>query len=216
MGGKMQLARKLAETVARVHDPIMRGKVASKVSARIGVAARDFDALLKAPQRARTTAETPQLREARVVAPRHDVAMLCLLALRDTAAREYLLAQNWRDVLAQTPDSEMLVRILDADLRPDDAASVNVFMAGLAPDEEALVSAWLLQRIPPHGADVARGFWTGLRQATLRRQLQIAEGRLRIPQLSAGEMTALQKQVVDLKNQLDELSTVSSARVLDK
>ena len=151
-----------------------------------------------------------------MVAPRHDVAMLCLLALRDVEAREYLLAQNWRDVLPQTPDSEMLVRILDVDLRPDDAASVNVFMAGLAPDEEGLVSAWLLQRLPPQGAEVAQGFWKGLRQATLRRQLQIAEGRMRIPQLSAGEMTTLQKQVVDLKNQLDELSAVSSARALDK
>jgi hypothetical protein len=192
----------------------MRGEVASKVSARIGVAARDFDALLKAPPRERPSATAPNLREAPMVAPRHDVAILCLLALRDREAREYLLAQNWRDVLAQTPDSEMLARILEADLRPADPASVNVFMAGLAPDEEALVSAWLLQRVPPQAIDVAHGFWTGLRQATLRRQLQIAEGRMRIPQLSAGEMTALQKQVVDLKIQLDELSPASSARVL--
>jgi hypothetical protein len=50
----------------------------------------------------------------------------------------------------------------------------------------------------------------------VRRQLQIAEGRMRIPQLTAGEMTTLQKQVVDLKNQLDELSALFSARVLDK
>jgi hypothetical protein len=188
--------------------------VASKVSARIGVAARDFDALLKTPPRERPSATALNLREAPMVAPRHDVAILCLLALRDREAREYLLAQNWRDVLAQTPDSEMLARILEADLRLDDPASVNVFMAGLAPDEEGLVSAWLLQRVPPQAIDVAHGFWTGLRQATLRRQLQIAEGRMRIPQLSAGEMTALQKQVVDLKIQLDELSPASSARVL--
>jgi DNA primase len=176
MGGKMQLARKLAETVARVHDPIMRGEVASKVSSRIGVAARDFDALLKTPPRDRLAVTAPQLRDAPMVAPRHDVAMLCLLALRDAEAREYLLAQNWRDVLAQTPDSEMLVRILEGELRPDDAASVNVFMAGLAPDEEGLVSAWLLQRVPPQPVEVVHGFWTGLRQAMLRRQLQIAKG----------------------------------------
>ena len=51
MGSKMQLARKMAETVARVHDPIMRAEVASRVTARIGVAALDFDALLKRPTR---------------------------------------------------------------------------------------------------------------------------------------------------------------------
>ena len=52
--------------------------------------------------------------------------------------------------------------------------------------------------------------------AAVRRQLQIAEGRMKIPQLSAGELTALQKQVVDLKAQLGELGALSSARVLDR
>ena len=215
MGAKMQLARKLAETVVRVHNPIMRSEVASKVSARIGVAARDFDALLRTPGRDRGSS-VPQPAGAPMIAPRHDIALLCLLALRDSEARAHLLEQNWREVLAQTPDADLLARILDADLRPDDPSSVNAFMAGLAPGEEALVAAWLLQRVPPQPVDVARGFWAGLQQAVVRRQLQIAEGRMRIPQLTAGEMTTLQKQVVDLKNQLDELSSIFSARVLDK
>src|SRR5438309_7195202 len=46
LGAKMQLARSLAGTVSRVRDPLMRGEVASKVSARLGVAAQDFQALL--------------------------------------------------------------------------------------------------------------------------------------------------------------------------
>ena len=214
MGAKMQLARKMAETVARVHDPIMRGEVASKVSARIGVTSRDFEALLKVPPRDRSP-DVDRVQSQPIPAPRHDVAMLCLLALRDEDARELLLQENWRDVLSQTPDAEMLVRILEADLRPDDVASINAFMAGLAPAEEALVSSWLLQRMPTNAADVARGFWAGIKKAAVRRQLQIAEGRMRLPQLSVGEMTSLQKQVVDLTTQLDELSAVSAARVLD-
>ena len=215
VGAKMQLARKLAETVARVHDPIMRGEVASKVSARLGVPSRDFESLLARPARARVPGgvEGP----ARPApAPRHDVAMLCLLALRDPAAREFLVSENWRAVLAQTPDAEMLVRILESALRPEDAASINVFMAGLPPEDEALVSSWLLQKMPPNGAAVAKDWWRGLQQAAIRRQLQIAEGRMKIPQSSAGELTSLQKEVVDLKRQLDEFSAFSPARVLDK
>src|SRR5436309_3838220 len=46
LGAKMQLARSLAGTVSRVRDPLMRGEVASRVSARLGVAAQDFQALL--------------------------------------------------------------------------------------------------------------------------------------------------------------------------
>src|SRR5213595_1200170 len=45
-GAKMQLARRLAETVSRVRDPLMRGEVMNKISARLGVTAQDFRALV--------------------------------------------------------------------------------------------------------------------------------------------------------------------------
>ena len=59
--------------------------------------------------------------------------MLCLLALRDEEAREFLREQNWREMLAQVPDGEILARILRSDLRPDDAASLNAFMVDTFP-----------------------------------------------------------------------------------
>src|ERR1700756_1905228 len=37
MGAKMEAARRLASTVSRVHNPILRGEVVNKASARIGV-----------------------------------------------------------------------------------------------------------------------------------------------------------------------------------
>ncbi|MEN3368796.1 MAG: primase [Verrucomicrobiota bacterium] len=214
LGAKMQLARKLAETVARVHDPLMRGEVANKVTARLGVPRSDFERLLTKPSRERFSTDDSPVPE-RTAAPRHEVAMLCLLALRHAEAREFLRAQNWRELLAQTPDAEILGRILESDLRPDDPASLNAFMAGLPTGDEALVSSWLLQKMPPNGLDVAKGWWNGLRQATLRRQLQIAEGRMKLPRLTTGEAVNLQKQILDLTEQLRELSKFSSAHVLD-
>jgi DNA primase (bacterial type) len=53
LSGKMQLAQKLAETISRVHDPMMRGEVANRASARIGVPRGDFDRLLAKPVRER-------------------------------------------------------------------------------------------------------------------------------------------------------------------
>jgi DNA primase len=214
LGAKMQLARKLAETVARVHDPLMRGEVANKVTARLGVPRSDFERLLTKPGRERFSTDDSPAPE-RTAAPRHEVAILCLLALRHAEAREFLRAQNWRELLAQTPDAEILGRILESDFRPDDPASLNAFMAGLPPGDEALVSSWLLQKMPPNGLDVAKGWWNGLRQATLRRQLQIAEGRMKLPRLTTGEAVNLQKQILDLTEQLRELSQFSSAHVLD-
>jgi DNA primase len=213
LGAKMKLARKMAETVARVHDPLMRGEVASKVSARMGIPVADFKGLF--PKAAREYVSADKSESAPTPSPIHDIAMLCLLALRDVDAREFLLAQDWRSVLAQAPDSEILVQILESELRPNDPSSVNAFMAGLATADEALVSAWLLQKMPPNASAVVKDWWTGLKQAAVRRQLQIAEGRMKLPRLSSGEVVALQKQILDLKEQLHELSKFSPSRMLD-
>jgi DNA primase len=214
LGAKMQLARKLADTVARVQDPLMRGEVANKVSARLGVPRSDFERLLTKPNRDRGSADDSR-GETMTPAPRHEVGMLCLLALRHAEARDFLQAQGWREMLAQTPDAEILGRILETELRPDDPASINAFMSGLSTGDEALVSSWLLQKMPPNGLEVAKGWWNGLRQVALRRQLQIAEGRMKLPRLTTGEAVNLQKQILDLTEQLRELAKFSSARVLD-
>jgi DNA primase len=215
LSAKMQLAQRLAETIGRVQDPMMRGEVANRASARIGVPRGDFDRLLSKPSRERFSVDDGETRPAVLAPPRHDIAMLCLLGLRHEEARAFLLAQDWREMLGHTPDSQMLVRVLESDLRPDDPASLNAFMAKLSPGEEALVSGWLLQKMPPNGLEVAQGFWNGLRQAALRRQLQIAEGRMKLPRLTTGEAVTLQKQILDLTEQLRDLSAFSSARVLD-
>jgi DNA primase len=209
LGAKMQLARSLAGTVSRVRDPLMRGEVASKVSARLGVAAQDFQALLsKQPGellRSNDRSEADGI-GGTAPPPRHDIAMLCLLALRDEEAREFLREQNWREILAQVADGEILVRILKSDLRPDDAASLNAFMVTLSPPEERLVSWWLLQKVPLNAAAMVEKWWLGIRQAVLRRQLNVATNQIKLPNLSTGEIVNLQKQILDLQEQLRELS----------
>src|SRR6202171_1273995 len=94
LGAKMQLAQRLAETIGRVQDPMMRGEVANRASARIGVPRGDFDRLLSKPSRDRFSVDDAESRREVVRPPRHDVAMLCVLALRHEEAREFLLAQD--------------------------------------------------------------------------------------------------------------------------
>ena len=214
LGAKMQLARKLAETASRVHDPMMRGEIVSKVSSRLGVSALDFATLLPNAKRESVPASESRSRGT-APAPRHDIAMLCLLALRDEEARNFLRGQNWREVLAQMPGAEILVRILESELRVNDAASLNAFMATLSPTEEALVSSWLLQRMPAKAGTMAEEWWLGIRQAVLRRQLEVAENRMKLPELSTGDVVNLQKQILDLREQLHEVSKLSPAPARD-
>jgi hypothetical protein len=205
----MQLARILAATVSRVRDPLMRGQVLNRVSARLGVATQDFESLVPRQRteslRSGDQSGPDEIRET-AVAPRHDIAMLCLLALRDEKAREFLRGQNWREVLGQVRDGEILARILKSDLRPDEAASLNAFMVTLSPPEERLVSSWLLQRVPPNAGEMVERWWLGIRQAVLRRQLDVAANQIKLPNLSTGEVVNLQKQILDLQEQLHELS----------
>jgi DNA primase len=215
LGTKMQLARSLAETVSRIRDPLMRGEVVSKVSAHLGVTAQDFQSLLSKQRTVsgrsedHSEADGPPKEDETAPVPRHDIAMLCLLALRDEKAREFLREQNWREILTQVPDGEILALILKSDLHPDDAASLNAFMVTLSPSEERLVSSWLLQKAPPNARAMVEKWWLGIRQAILRRQLDVATSRIKLPDLSTGETVNLQKQILDLRGQLHDLSQLA-------
>ena len=216
LGAKVQVARRLAETVSRVRDPLMRGEVVSKVSARLGVPAQDFEALVskQGGHEAAFGRERPSETHAAgtmAPAPRHDIAMLCLLALQDETARDFLCQQNWREILAHVPDAEILGRILESDLRPGDAASLNAFMVTLSPAEERLVSSWLLRKMPENAGAMVEPWWLGIRQTVLRRQLDVATNRIKLPELSAGDIVNLQKQILDLQEQLHELSQPAGA-----
>jgi DNA primase len=212
LGAKMQVARRLAETVSRVHDPLMRGEVVNRASARLGVSPADFGTLLSTRPRGSASSEGPESARAQAApGPRHDIAMLCLLALRDEPARNFLLAQNWRETLEQAPDAEILIRILQSELHPDDPASLSAFMATLPPAEEALVSAWLLQKVPAAAETMVEKWWLGIRHAVLRRRLKAAQNRIRLPELSTGDIVNLQKQILDLQEQLHELSQPAGA-----
>jgi len=203
-GAKIQAARNLAATVSRVHDPILRGEVVSKASARLGVAPADFESLLAKHARVpggRVDSSTTETRAA--ASPPHDIVMLCLLALRDADARNFLHAQNWREILDQIPDTDILIRILASELEPDDTASLNAFMATLSPEEERLVSSWLMRKMPATETVVEK-WWHGTCQSVVRRRLEVAKNRIKIPGLSAGDVLNLQKQILDLQEQLHE------------
>jgi DNA primase len=205
MSAKIQAARNLAATVSRVHDPVLRGEVVNKASARLGVAPVDFESLLAKYARVPSPSISSSSLQARAPsAPPHNVAMLCILALRDEAARNFLHAQKWRELLEQVPDSDILIRILEGELQPDDAASLNAFMATLPPEEERLISLWLLQKMPTATETMVEQWWQGICQGVVRRRLETAKNRIKLPELSAGEVVNLQKQILDLQEQLHE------------
>jgi DNA primase len=205
MAAKIQAARNLAGIISRVQNPVLRGEVVNKSSARLGIAPADFESLLTTRARAPGGSVNSSASGIRAAAsPPHDIAMLCLLALRDVDARNFLRAQAWRELLEYVPDSGILIRILESELQPDDPASLNTFMATLSPEEERLVSSWLLQKTPAATETMVDKWWQGICQGVVRRRLEAAKNRIKLPELSAGDVINLQKQILDLQQQLHE------------
>src|SRR5207253_8450221 len=81
LGAKMQLARKMADTISRIHDPFLRGEVVSKSSARLGVFNTDFETLLPKQRREQVSASQPP-RSQPSQSSSHELAILRPLALR--------------------------------------------------------------------------------------------------------------------------------------
>ena len=203
---RLDLAASLANTVSSIHDPMFRGQVEHKVASRLSIPVSEFRALVKKPSIAAAVTSPEQVDVVRG----HDIAMISMLALRDEASRRFILEQNWRDILEQTPGADLLMRILEGEIRPNDPASLNAFMSKLPGDDERLVSAWLMQKMPTNPVEVAENWWKGLLRGALRRQLCVAESRIRLPELTTGEIVNLQKQILDLRGQLHELSELAA------
>ncbi|PYI46606.1 MAG: hypothetical protein DMF11_08360, partial [Verrucomicrobia bacterium] len=54
-------------------------------------------------------------------------------------------------------------------------------------------------------------WWLGIRHGVLRRRLAAAQNRIKLPELSTGDVVNLQKQILDLQEQLHELSQPAGA-----
>jgi DNA primase len=201
LAAKMEVARRLAETISRVHDPLLRGEVVSRASARLGVSSLDLKALVRERPRQSSPHETSS-RSAPSVAS-DDTALLCVLALRTEEAHRFLLAQNWRGVLSHLPYAYFLQRILESGVRANDPASLSAFMSTLEREEQDVLSGWLHLKTPSDEVAIS---WQRLQQDALRRQLEAAQSRIRMPGLTVGEQTNLQKEIVDLREQLHEFS----------
>lgn len=229
--GKAGLARRLADSVALVGDPLLRQAVVGKITARLGLRMEDFHALLRQvkprrPSGERDTAPAPDLAGGEDAAPAATdlpafepprngaVDLLLTLALRDDEVHAWLLAQDrWQERLRVTPGAELLVRILEANgLHPSEPATVNAFLATLTPAEESYLSARRVARAPEHGLQVAEDCWLAMERDALTARRVGVLGRLAQPGLPEGEVVARQKEMVELQTRLAHIGQLLSSR----
>jgi len=135
------------------------------------------------------------------------------VALRSQAARAWLQSRSCERVLDDgQPDSELLGKILDADLRVDEPASVNAWLSTLEPAEEAALSSVLELAVPQDAQVMAEDCWHELERRVILRQRQAVEAQLRAPGLAMEEMVRLHEQVIALQREAAALPAPRAPR----
>ena len=218
--GKAQFSRRMADSVVLLTDNVLREAVVGKVSARLGMAADDFRALLKKPRSmagarrvevdllgAGAAAEGEQ-EQATPAFEKPSVAVcnLLKLALENEEARGWLLEQSWEELLPKIAGGEVLAKVLAAEINVGNLASTGAFLAALPPAEEAFLSGLRMEKPVTHPMIVARDSWRGLEKKLLVERITALESRLRLPDVTAEENTRLLKEFLDLQRRLQDIA----------
>lgn len=201
--GKVSFARKMAESVSLIADPVLREAVINKVSARLEISAQEFRAMLSKPQKTGTNESTPQREE---LVLDKTVGLLCLAATKSSRARKYLLSQDWQSLLTQTPGTDILAKILSAAADFEQPGVLNAFLSTLADHEQSAMATLINERHSDNLQTVAMDCWRELQKRQLMRRMQAIEARLRVAGLPIGEVLKLQKETLDLQKQLTDIA----------
>jgi DNA primase len=219
---RIQLARRIVEMIARVPDPLLRGKIVGKTAARLNLAADELTKLL--PAISTRQFELPVANRIRLRVPQV-IEELCRLALRDPDFREFLRSQDWRPVLAKHEWGAVLGSILEAQFDVTKPDSIEAFLNSVDEIKRSFFSHLLTEKLSTEKAPGRKGWikpnidtmrvgkesWTSLQTDGLRRELKRVETLMAQPNVSPGDVVNLQKQILDLQEQLHELSQPAGA-----
>ena len=212
--GKAAFARKMAESVALVSDPLLRDAVMHNVSTRLEMSAAQFAEIVKAVPKAgrlRTArefeeenAEEPTEPQPRLAPMSNTTRMLCQLVLLSPEVREWLLGQPWEPLFQTLPDAELLITVLRGRFNPANPASITAFLSNCGTEEqEALAELLDTKRLPEEPTKVAEDCWRDLERRDLKRQRDAAAARLRKPGLDAEMIIQLQQQILSLQQRIN-------------
>lgn len=204
--GRMLAARKMAESISRISDPVLRETVMNRVTLRLELSVPEFVKLLKQPGVTSAREESTADGAVEPVTLDPTMRLLALIALHHEDARHWILEEPWRDYLAQEPDAELVVKILDFPLRPDDPASSGTLLATLTEAEAATVSGLLVERPPEHAMAIAHDCWHELERRKIRRCIETLKVRQRAQSLDFEEVAKLHEEILALQKRLSDIA----------
>jgi len=207
-GGRKQAARKLAETISLISDAVLREAVMNNAAGRLEISPQEFVRLLKAPSPRKGSDPAPQA-DAGPITLDQTVRLLALVALHNTEARTWLLAEPWQELLRNDPETAILAKILAADFHPEDPTSSHALFSTLEPEEEAMVSGLLAEKPRPNAMVVAHASWCELERRKILRRMEAIMASLKNPGLEPEELLSLQEETMSLKERLLGMAAIN-------
>ena len=205
-GGRRQAARKMAEFISLISDKVLREAVMNDAARRLDLSTQEFIRLLKAPSPRKSAADGDAPAEAPPLALDPTIQLLAHVALHDAAARAWLLAEPWEQLLKNDPEAALLSKILAADFHPGDHSSLHALFAGLDPSEEAAISGILAEKPRPNAIFIANAAWCDLERRRIQRAMEAILAGLKNPRLEPSEQSRLQEEYIRLKDRLGGIS----------
>ena len=197
----------MAESLGLVSDAVLREAVMGKVSARLEISVAELARLLTLRKsKPLEDDHAPQSQQSARLTLDPTIRLLAILALHDQSARDWILAESWQKTFANDPEASLLVRILSADIRPENPVSIHAFLATLNEEEESATSGLLAVGVPEHPLTMAHDCWRDLERKRLHRQMEAIKSRLRLPGVQQKDIVDLQKEVLDLHYRLIDIS----------
>ncbi|MEM0898134.1 MAG: DNA primase [Verrucomicrobiota bacterium] len=213
-GDRVRFANEMAESIARLTDPVARDAVVHNVATRLGTSAEEILKRVSNLRLRPTNTPSRQDEDREAVSPlrveNKTVLLLSKLALTDSPTKRWLTeSQDQSAILSEVPESDFLAKIWRGDFDPENPASVNAFLDTLTGPETALASTLLVERSPGQGLTDAKRALAKISIQRLELQLQTAQSKLRDKSLANAEIIALtsqiwemNKEIVDRKSQL--------------
>jgi hypothetical protein len=166
----------------------------------------DFWALLTRAAKSGKAAEPKPGAAVQPLAATQPIGALTLLALGDVDIRRWISAQPWSPRLFEMEGADLLVKILDSDISLAEPASLAAFSAGLDEAGQAFLDALLRERLPEERLAAARDCWQAIEKRELLHRREVLKARMKDPNLSPGEVTEIQKQILDLQKLITDIS----------
>jgi DNA primase len=197
--GRVAFARKMSQFIGVVPDPVVRETLISRLATRLTIPRDTLQHMIRSPAMrspARSLAEEVVANSLPML--RHDLAVICKATLVVPDLLSRIKQQPWKPVLRSVEGAELLAKIFQSELQPDEPSSIAAFFASL-PNSEASALTLILanKELNEHMGDV---FWAQLAAGELQRRKRQLEN---IRRLTSDDPVAHQQAIEELKEVLD-------------